>query len=434
MNAKNKAWLCFLAGLAFLARSGTASASGEEDKPAPRLKLIFAERFRQETWDNAINLDDASAESFAYTRNKTTLGLQWFAAKGLEITGKLTNELRVYFSPKDRPFGWNEVFFDNLYMKWKLPKDLPFTLTAGRQDIFLGEGFVIADGNPLDGSRSFYFNALRLDYEAHPNHKIIFLLHSMDTTDTCLPTINDQDQPLIEQPEKALAAYYSGLFGKTAVDAYVIRKTVDRAKATDVPSGINTFGGRLVAPLLQPLSLTFEGNIQTGAHGEAVRRALGGLFHFDWSPAGVPLLKTLTFGGIFLSGDRPETERFEAWDPLFSRWPKWSESYIYTFIRESRVAYWSNLTSLYGSVVLDFGGRVNAAVTCHRLGADERNPAAFPGGTGVSRGTLLVGKFSYTISRNLSGYFQWDYFRPGDFYFAGASPFNWLRFELMFRL
>jgi hypothetical protein len=293
---------------------------------------------------------------------------------------------------------------------------------------------VIADGNPLDGSRSFYFNALRLDYEAHPNHKIIFLLHSMDTTDTCLPTINDQDQPLIEQPEKALAAYYSGLFGKTAVDAYVIRKTVDRAKATDVPSGINTFGGRLVAPLLQPLSLTFEGNIQTGAHGEAVRRALGGLFHFDWSPAGVPLLKTLTFGGIFLSGDRPETERFEAWDPLFSRWPKWSEGYIYTFIRESRVAYWSNLTSLYGSVVLDFGGRVNAAVTCHRLGADERNPAAFPGGTGVSRGTLLVGKFSYTISRNLSGYFQWDYFRPGDFYFAGASPFNWLRFELMFRL
>jgi len=164
MNAKNKVWLCFLAGLAFLARSGTASASGEGDKPAPRLKLIFAERFRQETWDNAINLDDASAESFAYTRNKTTLGLQWFAAKGLEITGKLTNEFRVYFAPKDRPFGWNEVFFDNLYIKWKLPKDLPFTLTAGRQDIFLGEGFVIADGNPLDGSRSFYFNALRLDY------------------------------------------------------------------------------------------------------------------------------------------------------------------------------------------------------------------------------------------------------------------------------
>jgi len=433
MNAKKKTILCFLAGLVVLARSGTAAPTGAEDKPAPRLKLIFAERFRQETWDNAINLDDTSSEGFAYTRNKTTLGLQWFAAKGLEITGKLTNEFRVYFAPKDRPFNWNEVFFDNLYVKWKLPKDLPFTLTAGRQDIFLGEGFVIADGNPLDGSRSFYFNALRLDYQARPNHKIIFLLHSMDTTDTFLPTINDQDQPLIEQPEKALAAYYSGLFGKSTLDAYIIRKTIDKVEAADIESGINTFGARLQAPLFQPLLLTFEGAYQTGSYGEADRRALGGISHLDYSPGGVPLLKTLIVGGIFLSGDRPETERFEAWDPLFSRWPKWSEGYIYTFIRESRVAYWSNLTSFYGSVVLDFGTRANATLTCHRLGADERNPAAFPGGTGVSRGTLIVSKFNFTISRNLSGYVQWDYFRPGDFYFAGASPFNWLRFELMFR-
>jgi len=227
--------------------------------------------------------------------------------------------------------------------------------------------------------------------------------------------------------------YYSGLFGKSALDAYIIRKTIDQVKAADIASGINTFGGRLQVPILKPLLLTFEGAYQTGSYGEADRRALGGLSHFDYSPGGVPLLKTLVVGGIFLSGDRPETGEFEAWDPLFSRWPKWSEGYIYTLIRETRVAYWSNLTSLYGSVVLDFGSRVNASVTFHRLGADEPNPAPFPGGTGLKRGTLIVGRFNYTISRNLSGYFQWDYFRPDDFYFAGASPFNWLRFELLFR-
>jgi hypothetical protein len=434
MTAKNKTLLCLTAGLVFLALSGTASSTGAEDKPAPRLKLIFAERFRSETWDNAINLDDASSENFAYTRNKTTLGLQWFAAKGLEITGKLTNEFRVYFAPKDRPIGWNEAFFDNLYIKWKLPKNLPFTLTAGRQDIFLGEGFVIADGNPLDGSRSFYFNALRLDYEARPNHKIIFLFHSIERTDEYLPTINDQDQLLVEQPEKALAAYYSGQLGKSTLDAYIIRKTIGRVGAADIASGINTFGARLQTPVLKPLLLTFEGAVQGGSYGEADRGALGGIFHLDYGTgSAVPFLKTLVIGGIFLSGDRPETEKLEAWDPLFSRWPKWSEGYIYTFIRESRVAYWSNLSSLYGSVVLDFGSRVNATFTCHRLGADERNPAAFPGGGGVTRGTLIVSKFNFTISQCLTGYFQWDYFRPGDFYFKGASPFNWLRFELMFR-
>jgi hypothetical protein len=432
MTAKNKGLLLIMAGLAFLASAGTVT--GAEDKPAPRLKLIFAERFRFEGWDNAINLDDTSPENFAYTRNKTTLGLQWLPAKGLEITGKLTNEFRVHFAPKDRPFGWHEGFFDNLYIKWKLPQGLPFTLTAGRQDIFLGEGFVIADGNPLDGSRSFYFNALRLDYEARPDHKIILFLHSIERMDEFLPTIHDRDQLLVEQPEKALAVYYSGRFGKSAVDAYFIRKIVDRAEPTDIASGVNTLGMRIQTPTFKPLLLTFEGAVQAGSYGEADRGALGGIFHLDYSTGNaVPFLKALVFGGIFLSGDRPETEKLEGWDPLFSRWPKWSEGYIYTFIRESRVAYWSNLTSLYGSAVLDFGSRANCTLTCHRLGADERNPAPFPGGAGNERGKLIVGRLNFTISQFLSGHVQWDHFRPGDFYRDGASGFNWLRFELMFR-
>src|SRR4030042_3535133 len=99
MTVKNRALLCVIAGTAFLALGGTFA--GAEDNSTPRLKLIFAERFRFETWDNAINLDDASPENFAYTRNKTTLGLQCFAARGLEFSGKLTNEFCVYFAPKD---------------------------------------------------------------------------------------------------------------------------------------------------------------------------------------------------------------------------------------------------------------------------------------------------------------------------------------------
>jgi hypothetical protein len=47
----------------------------------------------------------------------------------------------------------------------------------------------------------------------------------------------------------------------------------------------------------------------------------------------------------------------EGWDPIFSRWPKWSESFIYTFTRESRPSYWSNMSSLYASLAFDFGTR-----------------------------------------------------------------------------
>jgi len=123
----------------------------------------------------------------------------------------------------------------------------------------------------------------------------------------------------------------------------------------------------------------------------------------------------------------------EGWDPVFSRWPKWSEGYIYTLIKESRVAYWSNLDSIYGALGFDFGQRANATLTVHRLGASHSLPGAFPGGTGLDRGSLVVGRLNFVISRRLAGHLHWEHFRPGNFYAPGASGFHWIRFELLFR-
>jgi hypothetical protein len=405
-----------------------------EDKPAPRLKLIFVERFRFEAWDNAVNLDDASNENFAYTRNRTTLGLRWQAAKNFEVLGKVTNEFRVFLAPKDRAFNWHEIFFDNLYIKWTIPGRLPFTITAGRQDINLGEGFIIADGTPLDGSRSYYFNALRVDADVHKNHKLTFFLHAQETTDTYLPLINERPQPLAEQPENALAFYYSGAFGKAKIDAYAVRKTTEGTELFPVAERIDTFGLRGQAPLVRRLALTAEGALQTGTYGDAGRSAFGGIVHLDYDIAGaLPLLKTVVFGGIFLSGDRPGTEKIEGWDPIFSRWPKWSESYIYTLTRESRPSYWSNLTSLYGSLSLDFGSRSDGLLMFQRLGAVEAQPGVFPGGTGLGRGALIKGRLNYKISKFLTGRVLWEHFIPGSFYFSGAASYNWLQFEMIFR-
>jgi hypothetical protein len=411
----------------------TATTLAAQDAPFPKLKLIFVERFRFEAWDNAVSLDDTAADTFAYTRNRTTLGLRWLTAKNVEVLGKVTNEFRVYLAPKDRAFNAHEVFVDNLYVKWTIPGRRPFIFTAGRQDINLGEGFVIADSTPLDGSRSYYFNALRFDAEVAPGHELIVFAHAQETRDKYLPIINEREQALVEQPERALAVYYSGAFGKAKVDAYAVRKTVEET-GTWLAGRVDTFGARAQVPISKPLVLTGEGAFQTGTHGEAGRAAFGGIAHLDWSPAWrVPFLKTLVLGGIHLSGDDPATARMEAWDPIFSRWPKWSEGYIQTFNRESRPAYWSNLNSVYGSLVLDLGARANATITAHRLGAERTLPGAFPGGTGLHRGGLVVGRLNFTISKLLSGHVQWDHFEPGDFYAPEADAFNWLRFELMFR-
>ncbi|MCX6568678.1 MAG: hypothetical protein NT147_06470 [Candidatus Aminicenantes bacterium] len=405
-----------------------------EEKPAPRLKLIFVERFRFEAWDNAVNLDDTAQDGFAYTRNRTTLGLSWQAAKNVEVLGKVTNEFRVYLSPKDRAFNGHEIFFDNLTLKWTIPGRLPFTITAGRQDINLGEGFVIADGTPGDGSRSYYFNALRVDADVRKNHKLIFFLHSQKTTDRYLPVINERAQVLTEQPERALALYYSGSFGTSKVDAYAIRKTTSGTDLFPVAGRTDTFGARAVVPLAKPLAVTTEAALQTGIYGDAGRSAFGGIAHLDCTPEWkVPYIKTLTLGGIYLSGDDPATAEMEGWDPIFSRWPKWSESYIYTLTRENRPSYWSNLTSLYGSIALDFGGRTDGVLTLQRMGAVHAQPGVFPGGAGLGRGTLLKGRLNYKISKFLTGRVIWEHFIPGSFYFPGAASYNWLQFEMIFR-
>ena len=405
-----------------------------EDGPAPRLKLIFVERFRFEAWDNAVNLDDSAADANAYTRNRTTLGLSWHPAKNLEILGKVTNEFRVYLAPKDRAFDWNEAFVDNLYVKWALPGRVPVTVTAGRQDMNFGEGFVIADGTPLDGSRSYYFNALRIDADVSKDHRLTVFGHLQETADRYLPVIHEVPRPLAEQAESALALYYSGALGGTRLDAYAVRRTAEANEAWPVEARTDTFGVRAVVPLAKPLALTAEGAFQTGSLGEAGRSAYGGIAHFDCDLAAtLPLLRSATVGAILLSGDDPETAGMEGWDPIFSRWPKWSESYIYTLARESRPSYWSNLSSLYGSLALDLGSRSDALLMVQKLGAEHPQPGVFPGGAGRGRGTLVKGRLNYKISQYLSGRVIWEHFEPGDFYFPGASGYNWLQFELIFR-
>lgn len=426
------------AALTFLLMSPWAAApAATQDKangPEPRLKLIFVERFRFEAWDNAVDLDDTAAGSFAYTRNRTTLGLAWKPVKNLEVLGKVTNEFRVYLAPKDRAFNGHEVFIDNLYAKWTRPGRVPLTIIAGRQDLNFGEGFVIADGAPGDGSRSYYFNAIRVDAGLARGHTLTAFAHAQRTTDRFLPVINPRSQALAEQPEKAVALYYAGAFGRAKVDAYAVRKTTDANEAWPIPTRTDTFGARMAAPLFKPLAVTAEAAIQTGSRGDAGRSAYGAIAHLDYELTGtLPWLRTAVLGGILLSGDDPATARAEGWDPIFSRWPKWSESYIYTFTRESRPADWSNLSSLYASLVFEFGPRSDGFIAVQPMGAEKVLPGAFPGGTGRDRGTLIKGRLNDKISKFLTGRFIWEHFDPGSFYSPGASSYNWIQFEMIFR-
>ncbi len=402
-------------------------------------KLSFSERFRFVSWDNAVNLDKSLDNGNTFTRHRTSLMAQWLPNTHLEFAVKLTNEYRYYFVPDDREFNLNEIFVDNMYLKWQNPGNLPVTMTLGRQNIMLGEGFVVMDGHPLDGSRSIYFNAARFDVSMNKNNKLILFYTYQPETDNLLPIINNKHQALIEQPEQGFGAYFVGKYNKLNLETYLIRKNIRSTENKHNDSRINTLGSRFVIPFSDGLSLTGEGAFQFGSYGDFDRLSLGGYFYLDYNAASLhPRLPTLTVGAIYLAGDNPKTERMEGWDPLFSRWPKWSESYIYTLIPEydGRVAYWSNFISIYETLNFRIKSNFNFVFTYHHLKAAEiaAIDRPFLGGRGKTRGDLFITKAVIKINKYFSSHLLWETFTPGNFYREDAVRYNWFRFELMFKI
>jgi len=403
----------------------------------PCIKISFSERFRLVSWDNAIHLDNAAEGAATFTRHRTSLMGQWYATDQTEIGLKLTNEFRYHFVPQDREFSFDEVFVDQLYLKLAVRKYLPGTLTLGRQNIILGEGFVVMDGHPLDGSRSIYHNAARFDWQMDKTNQLTLFYTYQPEYDKTLPIIHESDQQLIEQPEMGVGVYYHGRHSCLDLQAYAIRKNIQPGETRHIKSHINTLGVRAQHPLTEALSVTGEGAYQFGDYGTADRSAFGGYVHADHKTGQTgPIPRQITLGILYLSGDDPETEENENWDPLFSRWPKWSESYIYTQVREDGVAYWTNCASLYGRMEFDVADGVGFNLDYHHLMAPQHaDPSvSFPGGAGRTRGDLVIGMLKYRVNEKLTGHILWESFTPGSYYFSRAEGYAWARVELLLKL
>jgi len=423
--------------IVILALAVVAEAHPSQGNIHPKVKLGFSERFRMVSWDNTISLSDTAGGGSSFTRHRTSILGQWLPHPRVEVALGLTNEFRYYFVPEEREFNLDEVIVDQAYVKWRSSRVLPGVLTLGRQNIILGEGFVVMEGHPLDGSRSIYFNAVRFDWTPNEASRLVLFYTYQPEQDDALAIVNDRDLPLIEQPEEGIGAYFVTKTGRTDLHAYVIRKNARATDARPDESHINTFGGRAAATVTGGLRLTCEAAYQFGDYGENDRTAFGGYGYLRYGtswPAFLP--QWLTAGVILLSGDDPETADIEGWDPLFSRWPKWSESYIYTQLRENGVAYWTNLLSLYSRAEFRFSEVMRLGLDYHHLMAPE-DPVAVGAlfeGTGKTRGELLIGKLSFRVNEHVTGHVLWEGFIPGNYYAGGADGYSWTRFEMMYQL
>ena len=95
---------------------------------------------------------------------------------------RINNESRVYLECESCDSQFDEVIFENLYVEANQLLGLPLGARLGRQDLFYGDGFLVCDGGPLDGSRTAYVNGLVLSGSIPLVRPILMMKHFGPTT------------------------------------------------------------------------------------------------------------------------------------------------------------------------------------------------------------------------------------------------------------
>ena len=422
-----------------LAGAGLLRAAGEEKEktppppPPPQFEFGFEERFRSENWDNLADWDAERSDTLRQVRFRTRLWTSVPLGAKATFYISLNNETRKISKP-DTPLRFDEIIFESCYLDVKFNQT--FSVRAGRQNLPRGEGLILGDGDPLDGSRSYYYNALDAAF-ALPAGKLEFLAISDPHKDIYMPTLHDRDRPLVEWNEQALGGYFTSrpLSGATVEAYYFYKIEAHDQRPPDNPQyqperRLSTLGTRVVKPLGSGWSVAGEYARQWGRqHPDTEISAWGGYayvkkkFAAAWAP-------TATAGFWTLSGDDPATPADENWDPLFARWPKWSDLYIYSLTPEKGAAYWTNLGMGQAEVTVTPGKPFTLRGTYYYLWAWHPfpgNPAVFGAGTG--RGHMLQARLDFNFGKHVKGHLQYETLLPGSFY-TGSDRGWFARFEV----
>ncbi len=396
------------------------------------LRISFQERFRIESTDNATTLSSAANGGSSYSRYRSLLQFQYLPMEELQATVRFGNEFRYYFAPTNKGFSSNEIFIDQLFAKWNMKSLFPATLTFGRQEMAFGEGFLVSDGTPLDGTRTMYFDAARVDVTVAPQNVVSAFAMFVPRMDRVLPIVHDQMQVLADGGEGGAGAYYAGDFGSTSLQAYALHKENYTSLDRPVRSHMNALGGRVRLDLFPGLRFTGEGAYEFGVYGNEKSTGVGGYSYVDYRTGAKGFVPSMvTFTAVYLSGDKPGTTTREGWDPLWGRSPKWNNLYYYSFTKEAGVGFWTNYFSVGPSVTFGFSKDVSGVFGFYHLSAPVAPVTAkFPGGTGKDRGNLFTSRINYTLNETFSGHFIWERLQPGSFYFKDASVSTWMRIEL----
>lgn len=409
-------------------------------------------RLRHEYVDNPYLIDsDPPGSEWSYNRYRARLWTTILPNAPVDFNLRMTWEGRYWFEPESKEgLAPNEVIWDNLNVRLKLgdPKKPWGTITAGRQDILLGDGWLVFETTPLDGSRSFYFDAVRLQLETGKVTTNLIYIENRVESDAWLRPINSDNKCLVEQDERGFILNVSGKpTEKTTMDGYFIYKQMERVLANGDEGEDYTIGGRVAHEFDKNWCARLEAAYQfgsrkndvlfPGSNGELSAFGALGRVTYSFNDA---WKNQVYLEGEFLSGDDPNTKRNEQFDMLWGRWPQYSELYIYTAVADSRLAETSNLGRVNVGWKICPSKQLSVCAAYHALFAPENPRAGRAGfGDGCFRGHLFTAGIKYQFNEFTTGRLIGEYLLPGDYYDGGPGSLSsrddsatFLRAELIF--
>jgi hypothetical protein len=425
--------LCFIAGLCLF--QAAANAADDPNKipaydlkhPTDWLELNADLRLRAE-YDNNRKFNNRAIdhERVVFPRFRARAGAKIKLTDDIDFNIRLITEPRYYIKPasQDPQFVKNELLFDKFNLTFRNAFNMPLTAVIGRQDIKLGNGWLISDGTALDGGRSAFFDAIRFTYDWSDSDTTMDVVWVQNYADSAkyLKPINDRDgkenNDLSEQDEQGTILYFAKKTGKDAgIDFYFIYKhDKDRKTSAGSEGEIYTPGFRKYGRLNERWQYDMDFAPQFG-HKNG--KSLGAfatnnqlIYNFNDEHK-----NKITLGYEYLSGNDDTDKNF---DRGWGRVDCWSVLYQGNLDGIDGRSYDnSNLHRLYAEWETNPTEKTNLRCSYHLLFADENTIAGGTGGmskSGNFRGQLLTVMLKYKVSKNIEHRFEAEAFFPGDFY------------------
>jgi len=403
-------------------------------------------RWRHEYMDNGITVNrDLPQNIQSYQRYRARIWGQASLRTNFLFKTRLAAEPRLFFEPYptySSGLDWGEGVIDNLYFQWSRPASLPVVFKVGRQDVFLGNGWLMADGTPLDGSRTYFVDAARatVSWDAANTTADLFYIDHGAWNDRWLPPINHLRKPWVEQDERGAAVWLANRsLPDMELDGFFFYKH-DYHPVRPAPAGskgdLYTIGPRIVWDAGGPWQCRVEGAFQWGEKNGNDVEAYGANARLTYR-FNDPWKNQVWLAYEHLSGDDPSTSKNEEFDLLWGRWPRWSELYIYSVFLETRPSQISNLNRLGPGWQCSPAPWLTTSLEYAALFADQEAPAVSAlrpqifSRRGDFRGHFLRGAIKCRFNKHWSGHLWGEVVFPGDFY-TTREPLTFLRAQMMF--